>query len=227
MQNEQVAASAALRETMVERQIRTFDVTDAGVLARMNTVPREFFVDEGFVSLAYSDARLTVTGLAPRELTAPLIVARLLKEAHIRKDDRVLVVAGASGYVAALVAGLSGSVVSLDSDEKLTIQAQVNFAALGLVNARAVTGPLAQGEPGGAPYDLILVDGVSQGDFGALLEQLAPEGRLLGIVANAPGARSGVATLYQRADDHVSARGLFDASAGPLADFAKPAQFVF
>lgn len=212
---------------MVERQIRTFDVTDSGVLARMNTVPREFFVDENLVSLAYSDARLTVTGEGPRELTAPLIVARLLKEAHIRKDDRVLVVAGASGYVAALVAGLAGPVVSLDADEKLTVQAQVNFAALGLANAKAVTGPLAKGAPDAAPFDLVLVDGVSQGDFGALLDQLAPEGRLIGIVADRPGARSGVATLYRRAGDHVGARGLFDASAGPLADFAKPSQFVF
>jgi len=41
---------------------RTFDVTDAGVLAGMKATPREFFVDQNLVSLAYSDACLTVTG---------------------------------------------------------------------------------------------------------------------------------------------------------------------
>ena len=151
-----------------------------GVLARMKATPREFFVDQNLVSLAYSDACLTVTGASPRELTAPLILARLLKEAHIRAGERVLVVAGASGYAAALIAGLAGSVVSLDNDEKLTELAQGNFAALGLANAKAVTGPLELGAPAEAPFDLILVDGVSQGNFEFAAEAVArrwPSGR--------------------------------------------------
>lgn len=227
MQKQELASSAALRETMVERQIRTFDVTDAGVLAGMKATPREFFVDQNLVTLAYSDACLTVTGVSPRELTAPLILARLLKEARIRAGERVLVVAGASGYAATLIAGLAGSVVSLDSDEKLTEMAQANFAALGLANAKAVTGPLEQGAPAEAPFDLIVVDGVSQGNFKSLLKQLRADGRLVGIVADQPGARGGTATLVQRAGDNVSARGLFDASAGGLPAFGKPVSFVF
>lgn len=220
-------ASAALRETMVERQIRTFDVTDAGVLARMRAVPRELFVDENLASLAYSDACLTVTGKAPRELTAPLILARLLKEARLCDGESVLVVAGASGYAAALIAGLVGGVVSLDDDDILTARAQANFATLGLANARALAGPLAQGAPDGAPFDLIFVDGVSQGAFGSLFGQLREGGRLVGVIADKAGARVGKATLFQNADGHVSARALFDATAGGLEAFAKPGGFVF
>jgi protein-L-isoaspartate(D-aspartate) O-methyltransferase len=193
----------------------------------MKATPREFFVDQNLITLAYSDACLTVTGESPRELTAPLILARLLKEAHIRGGEHVLVVAGASGYAAALVAGLAGSVVSLDGDEKLTALAQANFTALGLANAKAVAGPLEQGAPAEAPFDLILVDGVSQGNFESLLKQLSADGRLAGIVADRPGARSGTAMLVQRAGDHVSARALFDASAGGLPAFGKPVAFVF
>ncbi len=235
MQNPELAAAApaflpssdALRETMVERQIRTFDVTDAGVLARMRSVPRELFVDENLASLAYSDACLTVTGKAPRELTAPLILARLLKEARLCEGERVLVVAGASGYTAALIAGLVGGVVSLDDDEILTARAQAGFTTLGLANAKAVAGPLAQGAPNKAPFDLIFVDGVSQGAFEPLFGQLREGGRLVGIVADKAGARVGKATLFRRADGHVSARPLFDAAAGGLAAFAKPNGFVF
>jgi protein-L-isoaspartate(D-aspartate) O-methyltransferase len=222
-----LAASAALRETMIERQIRTFDVTDAGVLARMGTVPRELFVDPNLASLAYSDASLTVTGGQPRELTAPLILARLLKEARLREGERVLVVAGGSGYAAALIAGLVGSVVSLDDDEVLSVRARGAFAALALGNATALVGPLAQGAPKDAPFDLILVDGVSQGAFGPLFDQLSADGRLVAIVAEQAGSRVGKATLFQRADGHVSARVLFDASAGALAAFARPQEFVF
>lgn len=222
-----LAASAALRETMVERQIRTFDVTDAGVLARMRVVPRELFVDPNLASLAYSDASLTVAGAQPRELTTPLILARLLKDAHLREGDRVLVVAGGSGYAAALIAGLVGSVVSLDDDEILSAKAQGAFAALGLGNATTLIGPLEQGAPRNQPFDLILVDGVSQGVFTPLFKQLSADGRLVGIVAERAGSRVGKATLFQRAEGNVSSRALFDASAGALQAFARPQEFLF
>jgi protein-L-isoaspartate(D-aspartate) O-methyltransferase len=227
MQIQELASSAELRETMVERQIRTFDVTDAGVLARMKDVPREIFVDPAYASLAYSDASLAVSGDIRRELTPPLILARLLKEAHIRDGERVLVVAGASGYTAALVAGLAASVVSLEEDDKLTAQAQAHFAALGLANAKAVTGPLEKGAPTDGPFDLILVDGVSDGVYGVLLGQLFDGGRLVGFVADGQGARRGKATLFQRVGGNITARPLFDGSAGEIAAFAHPREFVF
>ncbi len=222
-----LAASAALRETMVERQIRTVDVTDAGVLARMRAVPRELFVDSNLASLAYSDACLTVTGARARELTAPLVLARLLKEARLREGERVLVVAGGSGYPAALIAGLVGSVISLDDDEKLAAKAKASFQALGLGNAKSAVGPLEQGAPGEAPFDLIFVDGVSQGAFEPLLKQLSDGGRLVAIVSEKAGDRVGKATLYRRDAGHVGNRPLFEAAAGPLAAFAAPPEFVF
>ncbi len=227
MQNDSFASSAALRETMVERQIRTFDVSDLGVQARMRAVPREIFVDPAFASLAYSDARLILSGKGRREMTAPLILARLLKEAHLRDSDRVLVVAGATGYAAALAAGLVKSVVSLDDDENFAAWAATNFETLGLTNARSVSGALEAGAPGEGPFDAIVVDGVSQGAFGALLNQLADGGRLVAIVSDRPGARTGKAVLYRRAGGRASPRPLFDASAGALEAFAKPAEFVF
>jgi protein-L-isoaspartate(D-aspartate) O-methyltransferase len=228
MQNQQFASTATLRETMVERQIRTFDVTDLGVQAQMKAVPREIFVDAALQSLAYSDARLTLAGASPRELTAPLILARLLKEARLRESDRVLIAGGATGYAAALAAGLVASVVSLDEDEGFIARAKANFQTLGIANAKAVAGALAQGAPADAPYDVIIVDGVTQGEFGALFGQVAEGGRLLAIISDKPGARMGKATLLQRAaGGSFSARVLFDASAGALPAFAKPPEFVF
>lgn len=227
MQNQQFADSAPLRETMVERQIRTFDVTDLGVQARMREVPREIFVDSAFASLAYSDARLTLAGKEPREMTAPLILARLLREAHLRESDRVLVVGGATGYAAALAAGLAALVVSLDDDDSLAARAKTNFATLGLANVKSLAGPLAEGAPRDAPFNTIIVDGVSQGEFGPLFNQLTEGGKLIAIVSDKPGAQVGKATAYQIAEGKVSPRPLFDASAGALTAFARPAEFVF
>jgi protein-L-isoaspartate(D-aspartate) O-methyltransferase len=227
MQDQHFASSLALRETMVERQIRTFDVTDLGVQDRMRTVPREIFVDPAHVGLAYSDARLTLSGKTQREMTAPLITARMLKEARLRQGERVLVAGGATGYAAALIAGLVGLVVSLDDDETLCARAKVNFETLGLANAKVVVGPLKQGAPADAPFDVILVDGVSQGDFGPLFGQLTENGRLIAPVSDQPGVRIGKATLFQRGPGGLSSRILFDASAGYLQAFAKPESFIF
>lgn len=223
------AATADLRDTMVERQIRTFDVTDLALQAQMKRVPREIFVDDAHVGLAYSDARLPLG--AGREMTAPLILARLLKEAHIAPRDRVLIIGGATGYAAALAAGLAASVVSLDDDAALAARASENFTRLGLSNAKSVQGPLEAGAPDGAPYDVIIVDGVTEGAFSPLYTQLAEGGRLIGVVAAraaAPGApHVGKATLFLRSGGQTSPRALFDASAGALAAFARPAAFVF
>jgi protein-L-isoaspartate(D-aspartate) O-methyltransferase len=218
---------AALRETMVERQIRTFDVSDLAVQARMKTVPREIFVDEPYVSLAYSDARVLVTGSAPRELTAPLILGRMLKEAGVRGCDRVLVVGGASGYAAALIADLAATVFSLDEDAALSARAQANFDRLGLANAKSLTGRLSEGAPAQAPFDLIVVDGVVTGALDALGAQLTEGGRMVAIVGDAPGARTGLATLFVRTGGALGSRGLFSASAAPLPALAAPPAFVF
>jgi len=218
---------AALRETMVERQIRTFDVSDLAVQERMRTVPREIFVDDPYVSLAYSDARVLTTGTSARELTAPLILARMLKEAHVRETDRALVVVGASGYAAALLAGLVDRVTSLDEDPALSAKAHANFERLGLANAKSVAGPTKHGAPAAAPFDLILVDGVVSGGLETLCGQLAEGGRLVTIVGDAPGARTGMATLFTRTDGATSPRPLFSASAAPVAALTPPPAFVF
>jgi protein-L-isoaspartate(D-aspartate) O-methyltransferase len=228
MQNQQFASTAALRETMVERQIRTYDVTDLGLQEQMKLVPREIFVDPAHASLAYSDARLTLRGAGNRELTAPLVLARLLKEAHLRAGERVLIVAGSTGYAAALAAGLASSVVSLECDETLAAQAKANFETLGLANAKSVVGSLEKGAAAEAPFDVIIVDGVSQGEFAPLFAQIADGGRLLAIVSEKAGSRIGKAKLYQcGSGDQFSPRALFDASAGPVPAFSRPPEFVF
>ena len=109
---------AALRRTMVERQVRTFDVTDKAVIARMFEVPREKFLPESLATLAYSDVALDLptSGGPPRRLLAPLVFARMLQASKVGPQDRVLDIGGATGYSAAVLAGLALSVVALESE---------------------------------------------------------------------------------------------------------------
>lgn len=221
---------ARKRQTMVECQIRTFDVTDQPLLQRFFDVPREIFVGAENQAAAYSDSLLTVRGEGARAMLRPLVLARLLQAARVQTDDRVLLVGAGSGYAAALVAGLAGDVVVLESDAKLAEAAQANFATLGLSNAKTVVGPLDQGVKDGEGFSLVIVEGAVEVEPTALLAQLREGGRLVAIVRDAsdPTGQAAKAVLFERSGAQIGHRQLFSAFAAPLlAGFQRKAEFVF
>ena len=183
------AASRAARRAMVDNQIRTFDVTDARVLEQFYRVPREAFLPASLADLAYSDAVLTVSaaGGARRALLVPMILARLLQGANIRSADKVMVVGGGTGYAAAICAGLSAGVVALEFDQGFASEAQAQLSRLGITNVETRTGPLAQGNAAGGPYDVIVLAGAVETGLDVLLGQLRAGGRLAAIRQRAAG----------------------------------------
>src|SRR5687768_7258924 len=162
-----------MRRAMIASQLRTTGTNDARVLAAMGEVPRERFVPAARVSLAYADA---LVPLKPgRDFNSPMALGRLLTEAAPKAGERALVVGAATGYAAAVLARLVGTVVAVEEDEEL---AGVARAALAGSVVRLVEGPLAQGCADGAAYELILNDGALLGVADALVAQVAHGGRL-------------------------------------------------
>ena len=217
------------RKTMVDCQIRTFDVTNLEVIDAFLATPREGFVACEDLALVYSDGLQTVAaGDARRVLLAPMVLARLLQGADIDRGCRVLDVGGAFGYSAAILSQIAGSVVALESEAAFSTTAAANFARLGLDKVRTITGPLAHGAPAEGPFDVILANGAVEEGLDSLFAQLAPGGRLL-CVMRAPGqvGRSGKATRFDRIGTDVSSRFLFDAAAPILAGFERKPQFLF
>jgi protein-L-isoaspartate(D-aspartate) O-methyltransferase len=218
---------------MVDGQIRTFDVTDQNVIEAFAQLPRERFLPPDLRILAYSDRTLAVRGSAPdapeRVMLAPMHLARMMQSADVRPTDRVLVVAGETGYAACLLAQFAASVISLESDPALTAAAAANARELGFANVNAVTGPLPEGVPDGAPYDVVLVQGAVETGLDRLLQQLAPDGRLIAIETKLGGAsrRAGKVMRFERASRDVSERAVFDATAPVIAEFRDTPGFVF
>lgn len=217
------------RKTMVDCQLRTFEVTDLSVLDAFTAVPRELFFASTDLAVVYSDAQQTVNcGGASRTLLTPMVLARLIQAADIDRGCRVLDVAGGSGYSAAILAQLAGSVVALESLQAFSAATAANASTLGLESLRAVTGPLAAGAAAEGPFDVILVNGAVEQGLEALFAQLAPGGRLV-CVMRAPGqvGRSAKAVRFDRIGSDVSSRFLFDAAAPILEGFTRKAEFVF
>jgi protein-L-isoaspartate(D-aspartate) O-methyltransferase len=206
---------------MVDGQIRTADVTDRPLIQAMLEVPRERFVPPAQAAIAYLDLDLPV-GDGTRRLLKPMVLAKMLQALDLSAGDRVLDVGCASGYAAALMARLAGSVVALEEETPLAAQARAILG--GLANIEVVSGRLADGHPAGAPYNAILVEGAIELDPAALCRQLANGGRLVCIRGVGPATK---AALYRRDGEDITQRAIFDAAGPVLPGFAKPAVFAF
>lgn len=94
------------------------------------------------------------------------------------RSQNVLQVGTGSGYVAALLARLTGSVVTIEKDPKAARGASDRLQELGLGNVQVVTGSGETGFAESGPYDLIFVSTPSLKDIAPLTEQLKAGGSL-------------------------------------------------
>lgn len=209
----------AMRRTMVESQLRTTGVSDPRVVAAMAETPRERFVPAERRALAYTDRPVTLG--EGRALNPPEATGRLLTAADVRPSDHVLIVGAATGYTAALLARLAGHVAALEEDPALLAQARESLAGVGV---DLVEGPLAQGWSAGAPYDLVVIDGLVEHVPDALVAQLKDGGRLVCALLDRGASR----LAFGRKAGAGFGFDLFaDCEAAPIPGFAKPKSFVF
>lgn len=211
------------RFNMVENQIRANRVTDPAVLAAMETVPRELFLPKAQRAIAYVDEDLPLDD--GRHLIEPLVLARLVQAAAIQPTDVALDIGCATGYSTAILAHIASTVVALECHEDMATRATRTLTDLGLDNAVVVNGPLSEGCPKQAPYDVILLGGAVPEVPAGLTAQLADGGRLVAVVGD--GGWSSRITVVERHGDAFGHRPLFDAATPPLPGFARPPAFVF
>ncbi len=212
--------AAALRQTMVDSQLRTVGVIDADVLGAMASVPRERFVPAALGGLAYGDASLEV---APgRWLLEPMALALLLEHSGLQPGDRLLVVGAATGYSAAVAAHMGAKVTALESDADLAEPAR------SLPGVTLAIGPLAAGWPAGAPYDVILFEGAIEVLPSALAAQLAPGGRVAAIVRkNGVGHAHAGSVSTVAGVPSIGGRAFIEVAARPLPGFGRAPAFAF
>jgi protein-L-isoaspartate(D-aspartate) O-methyltransferase len=216
---------AAARRKMVDGQVRTFDIPDLRIQGAMLEIARERFVPASHQEVAYLDREIPVAADGTvRRLIKPAVLAKLIHLAALTEQDRVLDIACASGYSSAVLGKIAARVTALESEPRLAELARHNLAEAGAANVTVECGPLAQGWPAAAPYDVILINGAVELVPPALIRQLAEHGRLMCVMAR-PGMGQG--TVYRVDGGHVTAQSLFDAGVSPLAGFEKPLQFVF
>ncbi len=222
---------ARQRQSMVDSQLRTNEVTDRRILSVMAELPRERFVPQRMRLLAYIDDSVEVfparDGAPARYLLPPLALARLVQLAAIEPEDKVLDIGCATGYSTALLARLAGSVIGLEPEPELAGAAARVLGELSVANATIVEGALSEGAPREAPFNVILLNGSVEEIPDTLLSQLREGGRLVSILASGANApRLGRAYLFVKIAGEASGLPHFDAGAKPLPGFSRAPAFA-
>jgi protein-L-isoaspartate(D-aspartate) O-methyltransferase len=172
---------------MVAGQLRERDIADERVLAAMERVPREVFVDEGLRDRAYDDAALPL--VAGQTISQPYMVARIAEALALTGRERVLDVGTGSGYQAAVLAELAAEVVSIERIPELADRARRNLDAAGYERVEVRIGDGTLGVPDRAPFDAIAVAAAAPALPEALYEQLVLGGRLVVPIGDRYGQR--------------------------------------
>jgi protein-L-isoaspartate(D-aspartate) O-methyltransferase len=172
---------AALRASMVERQLRRRDIGDERVLRAMGEVPREAFVPEGFRSRAYADSALPIG--ENQTISQPWIVAAICQALELAGGERVLEIGSGSGYSTAVLARLAAEVIGIERHASLAGEARRALDSLGVVNVELIVGDGSRGLSERAPFDAIAVHATAPAPPQTLLGQLADGGRLVVPIA--------------------------------------------
>jgi protein-L-isoaspartate(D-aspartate) O-methyltransferase len=165
------------RQLMVEQQIRRRGVKDQRVLDAMLCVPRHLFVPEAYRTQAYEDYPLSIGH--SQTISQPYIVAYMTEMLQLAGDEKVLEIGTGSGYQAAVLAECAKSVYTIEIVQPLCDRASKLIENLGYENCTVRCGDGYDGWPEQAPFDAIMVTAAPKEIPQVLIDQLAPNGRMI------------------------------------------------
>ena len=141
---------------MIDQQVRTWDVLDPRVLDALGAVPRERFVPEAYRGVAFADAPIPIGH--GQFMLAPALEGRILQALAPVRGERALEIGTGSGFFAACLAHLTGSVDSIEIHADLAAGAARAIGDLGISRVSVETGD-ALAREFDAAYEVIAVTG--------------------------------------------------------------------
>jgi protein-L-isoaspartate(D-aspartate) O-methyltransferase len=167
----------AMREKMVETQIKARGVKDPRVLSALLKVERHRFVPEEYLNSAYSDQPLPIG--EGQTISQPYIVALMTELLELKGDEKVLEVGTGSGYQAAILGELAKEVYTIEIIESLASVAKNRLSELDYQNIKVKAGDGYLGWPEVAPFDAIIITCAPDHIPKPLIEQLKEGGRMV------------------------------------------------
>ena len=165
------------RKIRLVMDLRNGGVTDTRVLAALERIPREVFVEEAFQDQAYANQALPIS--CGQTISQPMVVGLMTQALEIGDRHKVLEVGTGSGYQAAILSRLARRVYTIERHRDLLTAAEKRFQSLGLHNITTMVGDGYKGWPAQAPFDRILVTAAARIVPPDLVAQLSDEGGIM------------------------------------------------
>jgi len=185
------------------------------VMAAIAKVPRHEFVPALERRNAYANRPLPI-GMG-QTISQPFIVALMTDLMEVKPGDRVLEIGTGSGYQAALLAELAGTVYTIEIVEPLAREAAERLNRLGYRNVVAKTGDGYQGWREEAPFDSIMVTAAPRAVPQPLIDQLKPGGRLI-VPVGGQAAGQSLLLIEKQSDGTITRRTILAVRFVPLTD---------
>ena len=132
------AKTEAARRQMIEQQVRAAAVLDPRVLSTLESVPRERYVPEAYRAVAFADAPIPLGH--GQWMLSPMLEGRILQALAPVRGERVLEIGTGTGYFAACLAHLTGSVDSIEIFADLAANAARKLGDQGVARVSVETG---------------------------------------------------------------------------------------
>ena len=167
----------AARKKMVHTAVIGSGVKHERVIQSMLATPRHEFVPINIRNQSYFDMALPIGG--QQTISAPFIVAYMTEALNPQPTDKVLEIGTGSGYQAAVLSPLVGSVYSIEIVEELGYKAKSTLQKLKYNNVKTKVGDGFKGWAEYAPFDKIIVTCSPERIPIPLVQQLKEGGRMV------------------------------------------------
>ena len=164
------------RKHLIESLSRN-GITDERVLTAVAETPRELFLHETQMKVAYEDRALSI-GMG-QTISQPLIVATMTQALQLEGTERILEIGTGSGYQTAILARLARYVYSIERIQQLAYHAFKRLEKLGCTNVSVLIGDGSLGCPEKAPYERIVVTAAAPQIPAHLSNQLGLWGKMV------------------------------------------------
>lgn len=178
-------------------RLRSKGVSNADLLRAIEQTPRKQFLASDWHERAYEDSALPIA--CGQEISAPLPSAILMQMLGVKLDSKVLEIGTGTGWMAATLSRLCRRVYSVERYRSLIGTADERLRHMRIHNVEIRHGDGRYGWPGQAPFDRIILGCGVRAVPEKVMEQLAPNGRLVASV-------DGKLTIFEKARKNVSER---------------------
>ena len=188
-------------------RMRARDIRDLPLLRALERAPRALFMPQRYGDIAARDIALPIG--CGQTAPPPSILAAMIEALDPQPGRRVLEIGTGTGYAAALLAQLTGEVVSLERIQTLALEAAARLEAFGLANVRVAWADGLAVDPKGGLFDGVLVHALIATPVPRLTDLLAEGGSLVAAAADEASGEQRIVRLSRQASGEiaVSARG--------------------